>query len=779
MKKVLKRITALVLTFTMLFSVVLTGCGKKNDEQAANETVASDNVTRAEWIQMLAEKMGWDSSTGKDAYYSDVTSSSSAYVSVQAAHEWKVLKQDGGEFKPNDPATYEFAAKTSILASQFDYSSNTGDSDDAKIIKSAISVGILGNGNESSEYLQQKLTKAVAAVMLDKVVDLYLNPVIVNKEEAVMTSKVNDYRALADCFTDVTDNGCTVNEEVGSELSVGSIFIAPGNEKYISGIAKKVVSITNNGDGTYTVVTEEPELEEVFSKIDINEKLEPVVSGIKVDEGVQLNSATSASQMNNVENNSNAKSLGYVKSNDGYIQTESSNNLSFTIAYGTEGFSASGKTDKFELEGTIKPAEDVDVDNKNYYNSIMDKYKGGQISRSEIQKLSDSFKSKAGKNPVNLLKPYAEKSGSWKVYGTIDIENISVTPKVQYNSDFWGLLSGVKTLSFSVDGDVKLSVGVNGNFSGSVGIATIPFAVGATGVVINLKLALAVDINGDLKITVPIKTNNKVEYTDGNISKVCKTTFTTSEVSLSGSLTVGPKFVVDVAVFGIDVIDAGIEADAVVEASGVVSDDYTVEAGDNKLKLVYEANFLPKATLNAQVVISVGTEKSTLAHKIGLTGKWTVWKTSNNIWEYNKENKKYVLSTWNIELVVNEEPTTEAPTETTTQVATEVPTTETTKSEADDSGAAFGERLDIDTYMVRLNVGNAKQLNVTVMPSGYSDGDLIWTSEDTGVASVSGGNVTANSVGNTLVKVSTKDGKYSAQCHVFVDEQLSVTFTPL
>lgn len=68
-----------------------------------------------------------------------------------------------------------------------------------------------------------------------------------------------------------------------------------------------------------------------------------------------------------------------------------------------------------------------------------------------------------------------------------------------------------------------------------------------------------------------------------------------------------------------------------------------------------------------------------------------------------------------------------------------------------------------------LNVGQADTLTATVNPSDASNKNVIWSSSNTSVATVdSSGKVTAVSVGNTEIKVSTVDGNKTATCNVTV-----------
>lgn len=67
-----------------------------------------------------------------------------------------------------------------------------------------------------------------------------------------------------------------------------------------------------------------------------------------------------------------------------------------------------------------------------------------------------------------------------------------------------------------------------------------------------------------------------------------------------------------------------------------------------------------------------------------------------------------------------------------------------------------------------IEEGSSEQLTATISPNNATNKGLIWSSSDDGVASVADGNVTANSVGNATITVTTSDGGFTATCLVTV-----------
>lgn len=100
----------------------------------------------------------------------------------------------------------------------------------------------------------------------------------------------------------------------------------------------------------------------------------------------------------------------------------------------------------------------------------------------------------------------------------------------------------------------------------------------------------------------------------------------------------------------------------------------------------------------------------------------------------------------------------------------------TTASVAPTVIAVTGVKLDQTT--LTLNAGKSAQLTATVSPSNATNKSVTWSSNNSNV-SVSGGKVTAKTVGSAIVTVTTADGGYTAQCNVTVNASTEVGHTEL
>jgi uncharacterized protein YjdB len=75
----------------------------------------------------------------------------------------------------------------------------------------------------------------------------------------------------------------------------------------------------------------------------------------------------------------------------------------------------------------------------------------------------------------------------------------------------------------------------------------------------------------------------------------------------------------------------------------------------------------------------------------------------------------------------------------------------------------------LDKTSLTLQVGSSDVLTETVMPQDATDKIVRWTSDNTNVATIIDGVVTAIASGNTKITVTTNDGNYTATCDVTVN----------
>ena len=80
------------------------------------------------------------------------------------------------------------------------------------------------------------------------------------------------------------------------------------------------------------------------------------------------------------------------------------------------------------------------------------------------------------------------------------------------------------------------------------------------------------------------------------------------------------------------------------------------------------------------------------------------------------------------------------------------------------------DRLTISSYAMAVKQNEAKQTQITGMPSGYRASDLVYSSSSSCVSVTSNGLVTGLSPGAAVVTIATADGRYQVECSILVTE---------
>lgn len=83
--------------------------------------------------------------------------------------------------------------------------------------------------------------------------------------------------------------------------------------------------------------------------------------------------------------------------------------------------------------------------------------------------------------------------------------------------------------------------------------------------------------------------------------------------------------------------------------------------------------------------------------------------------------------------------------------------------------------VSLNTNSLSLIQGTTSRLTATVLPSNADNKNVAWSSNNTSVATVSGGTVRAVSAGTAVITVTTSDGNHAARCTVTVTAKNSNT----
>ena len=77
-------------------------------------------------------------------------------------------------------------------------------------------------------------------------------------------------------------------------------------------------------------------------------------------------------------------------------------------------------------------------------------------------------------------------------------------------------------------------------------------------------------------------------------------------------------------------------------------------------------------------------------------------------------------------------------------------------------------KITLEKYSVAINQKEKYLIPIKALPKGYSNSDLVITSNDSSIASIDGLYIIANKVGSTKITIETKDKKYQAAINVLI-----------
>ena len=251
-----KRFVVLLLALALVLPFVI---------GAVPANAASGEVTRAEWISRVVETFNMtvdDTSTMPDNYYSDLTTDNPYYQDILLAVEFGLIDIEAGyPFRPNDPATREFAAHTLnfALGFQFDESAGYTFSESSIVtypndIQVAINRGwfSLSGGSFMPE---QPITASEADSMLADAAQVLAGDMADSGENYVEFAEgVIVVPQGTNVSVDETTGAVTISGYSETIVSGGIFAVYPDITSDMPEIYK-AASVANNADGSITIET--------------------------------------------------------------------------------------------------------------------------------------------------------------------------------------------------------------------------------------------------------------------------------------------------------------------------------------------------------------------------------------------------------------------------------------------------------------------------------------------------------------------------------------------
>lgn len=502
------------------------------DEESYDYT----EYTRAEWIAMLANmmEMNLNADPEKIVYHFADTQDIPEGIAIETAYAYGIVpdyriedeEQDVPVFEPNELATREFAAYTASRAVGFDQpTENVPACNDSSELQYSSEVwyalendimrlkdGYFYPSDPLTDNDVQIIRNAIARILESEIVEP--NEAYDNSEYAENVLKdeiagVKDYTIIEN-----SDNTFTVTTAKSNALSKAlpgdTIVLAP-NGKYPQGVPLKVLD--NGVSGSKRILTcSEPELEDVYNVIDFAGQATALTNKISAADGVDVTYNANGSIDSGSDSENNIQTMRN-------INVGGSHSLPGKLTFDVKKVELS---DKLTLKGSV------------------------EVEIPDITCILDA--------DVGIL------SG-------IDVNEFtfSLTEKVQLKGDLEYQLAESGYELTNAAGKTRF-------VSGRKELGRVPFAIGTTGLSVDLVFFVNVDIKGNITITYTIVGKEGFQFKNGSprIIKDFSDSLDFLAVKGSGSITLGAAL--DLAVgfgvlHGFDIIGVTIDIGPAVEVS--------------------------------------------------------------------------------------------------------------------------------------------------------------------------------------------------------------------
>lgn len=267
----------------------------------------SPEVTKAEWVSAVMEATGYniqkelfdyDKNGGISYSFTDISESDNADI-IETAVKYGIIPETGASFKPDNAASREFLAVTSIRAiglATDELEINYSDKNDLKyVMEDAVAVQLKLLGLVDNKFLpskaitkneKQNAVKILSDIIKSRNIDENHKDIIEYSDDVIDEKKITDYIVKDE------QNGVysvTVPEkDVLNNAIEGSKIVLPATDAYPDGIAMFVNSNTLSSDGKNRIITgiAPEEITEFVDTVDIEGTAEPEVKDITAVEGV-------------------------------------------------------------------------------------------------------------------------------------------------------------------------------------------------------------------------------------------------------------------------------------------------------------------------------------------------------------------------------------------------------------------------------------------------------------------------------------------------------------
>ena len=762
---------------------------------------AADIMTNGELLELINNKFGFDGYESSESYYASVPSSDAFFDAVQTAHEYEVLDEQVTDFKTSDVVTREFFAMAASGAIYSDYTDEISISDISDItykddVLTVLNYGIMELDNGKFEP-KKTMSGAECVLLIDVAHDVWSNYSVVKpkydvqlKDDVVDLAGIGYYtyseetneikrddesyellvRKLSDNhYSYDADSNVIVLDSIDEfGIEKGTVMpIATGDDFNPYKIVK-VTDIVQQDDGTYKIFTEQADVDECFSQYSVEQSAPLDMSKVEYiydNEGNKIYRS-----YDNVTANTNLSLGGASDSVSGYMSRNLTNEnvVSNTSLLDTFEDAKNGKF-TVNVNGLI-----IGI-SASYKNDLS--FTIGCKTPSPTPGKKDSDNTSGIKGP----------SVGDVAAGTVTITHTFSNMDADYKYDFWGGYA-----KFVIKYNYSKKITANGTVGKSVSICKIPLEI-VPGVDVVLEPKLNFTISGEVYITLN-KSNiaEGLEYRRGRgINHVHNDG--TPSVDASCKVKITASFSFDVylsAVWG--AFKAGVEPEIGVVLE-VAAETHVIPAGDKIVDLTcFDLKIYPILNLKLHASVFKISGEIVLEFANGSTKD----EGEGNVW-LHKHFEDCSETDPHFQLVK------ECTKDKWLNLGKDI--------ETEKAGVTIGDALCLSCDEMTINIDESFKVNITTVPSGYNCEDIyVKTSNSDIIAltdlhsigvtynatplalakyAVTGNDeLLANKVmdgarlddydceikglakGESTVKFITKDGKFTAECKVTVND---------
>ncbi len=753
-----KRFISVVMAMIMLVSFITSAaCGKETSSENVEGTEIADEIlTREQWIIGLGSAFGMNDYVTEQAFFTDVDSTEEVYPFLQSCAEWGIFEKTGGKFDPQGETTRAYAVQTAVIASEV-LKNITDDSIYKECISYAEKKGILTS--DKKDYLSESITYEEGQKILDWAVNEYQNREFVEYSDVEMNEEIIDMTSS----NIQVDENTVVIPEGNQELHEGDVFITPATVDAPYGVAEKVVSVSYDENGNQIVETVDPELQEIYNKLDFAVRAVPEASDIIVSDGVTLASVDDGNSMAfanattcDLSDGLQIKTDNYNSANNRPLSAGSSYGFEVNFTKGSVKLNPSWETSygKFKLDLEEQEPETQPGDKKAgelfEKSSCLYENKGNGIK--EIDKIENKF------------------TGGYEITGNLKIKDFYIDIEA-HPKKLAGVPIGINDFSMTTNYKTESSLKLKGTLKEELKLSTIYIQTPVPGLTVKVEISIFANADGEIEVKCTTSNVTTLSYSDGKLKKVNESKAEAPDIKALITIEFGAAVKAAPCMLGIEIIDVKMKGNVKFEFTSEVAYEDREEEVQDEVLTIRSSKWQVTGTSTFPIVtLEVGNSKDCL---IKIKASWELMGDKGLV----KVNKKeFYNAEYNIGEEVVDRKKIEGTEEDTQEKLSEAGETEQLEGTEilKDSNI-----LDIDSYMISVKAGTTEKIAVSSLPEGYTEADLTWESDNPEIATVKDGKVTAISAGSTQIKVSTSDGTYSVNCTVIVSDDEEVEFHSL